>query len=75
MERSGIYCIINRKNNKRYIGQSVHLSTRVSQHFKELKHNVHPNKYLQQEYNEDGAYFSWEILEIVPHEQLSEREK
>lgn len=76
MMYNGIYCIINRKDGKRYIGQSVHVSARVKEHFRQLSSGTHPNKRLQAAYKKDFAYFNYEILEInVPILQLSEKEE
>lgn len=75
MERSGIYCIINNNNGKMYVGQSVHLSERIKQHFSELKRGKHPNKYLQRDFNKDAKFFTWKILELVDVRNLNEREK
>ena len=44
---TGIYYIINKINNKRYIGSSVDVQKRLSTHFSRLRNNNHPNKYLQ----------------------------
>jgi group I intron endonuclease len=74
MQSIGIYSIINRKNNKRYIGQSVHLGTRMRQHFLELKAKKHPNKILQKAYNRDSEYFNFEVLELTTLDKLNERE-
>lgn len=73
---NGIYCIINRKDGKRYIGQSVHVGSRVKEHFRELADGRHPNKRLQAAYKKDSTYFNYEILEInIPIALLSEREE
>lgn len=74
MQRSGIYIIINRFNNKVYIGQSVHVATRIKQHFTALRKGRHSNKEMQRDYNTYGRYFDWQLLEIVAVEHLSERE-
>lgn len=75
MERSGIYLIICRKTNKVYIGQSVHLSTRIDQHFAALKRGHHTNKAMQRDYKKYSSSFDWQVLEIVPIDKLGEREK
>lgn len=61
---SGIYQIINTKNNKRYIGQSINLSHRLYSHKRNLNLNRHPNKKLQSDWNVYGKqYFEFSILE------------
>ena len=71
----GIYSLINRKNGKRYIGQSVRVSLRIHSHFKSLANKRHPNKMMQKEYNSDSRAFNYEILEFnVPLNMLSQRE-
>lgn len=44
---SGIYCIYNSINNKRYIGSSINLHDRLTRHLYELKTNQHFNTHLQ----------------------------
>ena len=43
---SGIYCIINLKNGKRYIGSSKNVRQRLWSHRAELRHNKHENPHL-----------------------------
>lgn len=72
----GIYSIINLKNNKRYIGQSVNVSTRIKSHFHSLAKRRHPNKRMQKDYIQDYRAFNYEILEYnVPIHLLNVREK
>jgi len=72
----GIYCIRNIKNNKRYIGQSVNIRARWSQHKAHLNRNIHTNDYLQRSWNKHGMKeFVFEILEQCPKEQLNDKER
>lgn len=60
---SGIYCIVNTIDNKRYIGQAVDLTKREMEHFCNKKSNVKlsraMNKYGKQN-------FEFIVLEYVP---------
>ena len=71
----GIYKITNFVNNKVYIGQTINLRTRSSQHFSALKQNKHQNKHLQCSFNKHGIEnFKYEIIEFCEPEKLNELE-
>jgi len=75
-KKSGIYCIRNLINGKRYIGQASVLINRKYYHFSELKRNCHHNKYLQRSYNKYGVEnFIFEILLICEKEYLTHYEQ
>lgn len=40
---SGIYVITNLKNNKKYVGSSKDIRTRLDRHFRDLRNNRHYN--------------------------------
>ena len=72
----GIYCIINNKNGRRYVGQSINLSRRIREHFSKLRKGTLPNEALQKDFNTDWHYFQVVYLEVnTPQHKLSEREK
>ena len=48
---SGIYKIVNKLNDKYYVGSSQNIKTRIRKHFELLKRNVHHGIYLQNSYN------------------------
>ena len=50
----GIYSITNIVNNKKYIGQSVDVKRRLSNHKWALKHDKHINDHLQKSFNKYG---------------------
>lgn len=75
MQKSGIYCIENIVNNKKYIGQSVNIQYRWSQHKHELNANSHFNDYLQKSWNKYGQdNFCFYVLEFCDVDQLDCRE-
>lgn len=72
---SGIYKIINIIDKKVYIGQSIHLSKRKKEHFKDLELNKHANRHLQYAFNKYGKEnFLFEILERCEESELDDRE-
>lgn len=73
---SGIYKIVNLKNNKVYVGQSKNIFLRRVQHFHALNKGTHPNKELQKDWTaQRGHYFRWEEIELCSLDKLNEREK
>jgi group I intron endonuclease len=50
----GIYKVENLKTNKVYIGGSINIERRKSEHFSNLKFNNHGNRNLQKDYNKYG---------------------
>ena len=68
---SGVYCIRNIINNKRYVGISTSLHYRIKKHYHQLINNIHHNKYLQRSFNKYGIdSFVVEVLEVVPETNL-----
>ena len=73
---SGIYCIENTFNHKKYIGQSKDIDTRWKKHIYELTHNKHHNDYLQKSWNKYGKEnFRFYNLERCCFEMLDEKER
>lgn len=73
---SGIYCIINIQNGKRYIGSSNNIRTRLYKHRALLRSNKHENLHLQHSWNKyKEDKFDYYILEPCNIEQLLEREQ
>jgi len=71
----GIYKILNKTNNKVYVGSSVNLSNRQYKHFWMLKKGIHDNIYLQKSFNKNGDdNYTFEILEYCEEKDLISRE-
>lgn len=75
---SGIYQIINSKNNKSYVGSSKSIYNRIYHHKIALQHNKHGNTHLQRSWNKYGEEnFNYKVLELIENptkERLEERE-
>ena len=50
----GIYIITHKDSFKRYVGQSIDITDRLSGHWRQLKSGKHDNSYLQRAYNKYG---------------------
>lgn len=58
----GIYLIKNEVSNGAYVGQSVSIRKRISEHFRLLRLGQHPNPHLQHSFNKYGEdSFSWSV--------------
>ena len=72
---SGIYCIENTKNHKKYIGQSIDIYQRWYAHKSKLNMNKHHSHHLQQAWNKYGDNcFIFYIIESCDESLLNERE-
>lgn len=73
--KSGIYMIINKVNNKIYIGQSVNIRRRLSTHLRELQNGVHCNEHLQKSFDKYGKHsFEFNPIEYCKVAYLNEKE-
>lgn len=74
-KQSGIYCIENTVNGKKYIGMAQDIAGRWRSHKCELKNNVHGNSYLQHAWNKYGEQsFKFYVLENVSKKDLPSAE-
>lgn len=75
-KQSGIYCIENIVNKRKYIGLSRNIEQRWLEHKSALNRHVHPNQYLQSSWDKYGSgNFTFYILELCEEEDLSDREQ
>lgn len=76
MKISGIYLIFCKVNKKKYLGSSIHIKNRFSEHKTRLHKNYHANQYLQNAWNKYGEdSFKFSIIEKCSEDQLIEREQ
>lgn len=72
---TGIYCIENQINGKKYVGQAINIEKRWKQHKQKLKNDSHYNEHLQRSWNYYGeSAFSFYVLELCDEESLNDRE-
>lgn len=60
----GIYKLVNRVTGQCYVGQSQRVQKRISEHFRLLRGNKHPNSHLQNAYNKYGASNFYGAIEV-----------
>lgn len=71
----GIYKITNTLTNGVYVGKSVFLERRFSEHMNSLSRGKHENPLLQNTYNKHGPeVFTFEVIEYTSLETIDARE-
>lgn len=74
-ERSGIYQILNKITQKRYIGYASNIRTRLKGHGSDLNKKQHPNNYLQKAWLKHGeSNFIFSVIEECSKDVLCLRE-
>ena len=70
--KMGVFQVRNLKNEKIFVASSLNLDGMLNRQRFQLELNGHPNKSLQQDWNETGAEnFVFEILEELPPRESS----
>lgn len=73
---SGIYCIENSINSKKYIGKSSNIKSRLFHHISELRGKRSMSNLLQKDWNKYGEEtFRYYIIEICDTKNLDEKEE
>lgn len=73
--KSGIYCIENLTNHKKYIGQSKNLKKRISDHLYELRNGKHFNDHLQHSWDKHGQKnFNIYVICYCTEKELDKKE-
>lgn len=77
LTKIGVYKILNKTNQKYYIGSTIDsFSKRLEHHYHALLRGNHKNSHLQNAWNKYGEEsFEFIILEICEFEQVREREQ
>lgn len=71
----GIYGIMNKETGRWYIGQSVNVMLRLSNHIKSLRKGTHHSKTLQEDFNKIGiTNFLMVVLKTCEVYELSDLE-
>ena len=76
LNHSGIYCIANTVNGKRYIGQSINIYQRWTEHISALNKHNHYNSHLQaswEKYSQEAFIFY--VLEKCDIKELDDKEQ
>jgi group I intron endonuclease len=66
---AGIYRIINKANNRFYIGSSSNIELRIKKHIRLLKKGTHENEYMQNDFKKTHGSFDYEIVCLIDCEQ------
>lgn len=70
-DKPGVYQIFNKINSKRYIGSSLNVSRRWSQHLHLLRNGKHHSKHLQNAWDKYGEKsFTFECIEYCNPDEL-----
>ena len=73
---SGIYCIRNTRNDKRYVGSAVNIAARYRTHKYDLRRGKHHSPHLQNSWVKHGPdAFEFVVLEECAVDELIQREQ
>lgn len=70
-KQPGVYVIKNQVNGFVYVGAASDMRKRVRKHASYLRSKIHPNNYLQQEWNEYGANaFHVRVIQLMETDKI-----
>jgi hypothetical protein len=76
LDKSGVYAIVNVKRMMFYIGSSVSIGARLSDHRSSLRTGRHENHYLQNSWRKHGEQsFCFVVIEVTNSDDRVEREQ
>ena len=74
--KCGIYSIVNKENDKIYIGLTNNINRRWKEHINELNQGKHHSHHLQHAWNKYGeSAFEFNVLEYCDEDELGEKEE
>lgn len=75
-KKSVIYGILNKVNNKIYVGKSIRVNARFKSHFNSFKRKEKINEHLMRAFEKHGTEnFEFIILEIIGADKINVRER
>jgi group I intron endonuclease len=75
LNQAGIYQILSKHNNKRYVGSTYLLTKRINEHKRRLKNNKHENQHLQNHYNKYGKDdLVYSVLEFIQIDEIDKEQ-
>jgi group I intron endonuclease len=69
-DHMGVYKVVNTATDECYVGSSRHVRKRTSEHFRLLRHGLHPNYLLQKSFDCYGEkFFKWDLEVLCEDER------
>lgn len=72
---SGVYCIENKKNHKKYVGSSKNIHSRINTHKYDLKYKKHHSAFLQSDYNKNPKDLEFSVVKYCDYSEALKLEQ